>query len=370
MNLPTRIILLIAWPLFANQSAYSQEIDSAFYNDVQYGFLKLFQSFKNKDSKMFIDKYRHLFGSPDTMYKDLLTNQFKIESLNCNKQELDNAIKRDYDRLFSFGTKHNLNWTNVKTTEIKFSVNNSDVIIIFKHSNDFYLMRSGFSYSSSNNKNKVSFPTSFETIKAYHYNKNIKGFFDEFDKKAIGQEEYRNKLVEYAESQYKHLSKTDIQYINQFDKIEGIYEIRAKSRYITGNYFNAIQDFNKVIELATGKQVAEAYYYRGRCKQFLKDYTSAILDFDKYIILDSKLTHNTVYLFRADAKYSQKNYRGALTDYNKAIHLDPKDFRGYYSRGLIKYFELASKKDGCLDWSKAGELGFEKAYELINEKCH
>ena len=25
---------------------------------------------------------------------------------------------------------------------------------------------------------------------------------------------------------------------------------------------------------------------------------------------------------------------------------------------------------GCADWSKAGELGFEKAYELINENCH
>lgn len=353
----------------------SLPIDSAFYSDVQQAFLILFQTLKTKDSKAFIKKCRHLFVTPDTDYteEDLLTNQFKNETVN-NKQNnhpLDNMIKEDYDRLFSFGVKHALNWANIKSTDIKFSVDNSDVIITFKHSNNFYVMKSWFYFSSSNNKNVIDFPTEFESIKAYQYNKAIKSFFDEYDNKKISEKEYRDKQVEYAEWQYKFLSKNDIQYLDRFTKIEDAYELRALFRFQNeANYIGAIQDWNRVIELSTGKQLAGAYYSRGRCKLALNDYKGAILDFDKYISFDSKVAYKSVYSLRADSKYSLKNYKGAIDDYDKAVDVDPKDYDAYYNRGLIKYFYLKNKSGGCSDWSKAGELGLEKAYELIDEHCH
>ena len=349
-------------------------IDSDFYNDVQQAFIILFQSLKTKDSKTFIEKCRHLFVTPDTAYteEDLLTNQFKTEPVNNKKNNhpLDNMIKGDYDRLFSFGVKHALNWANIKSSDIKFSVDNSDVIITFRHNSDFYVMKSWFYFSSSNNKNVIDFPTEFESIKAYQFNKTIKGFFDEYDNKKITEKEYRDKQVEYAEWQYKYLSKNDIQYLHWFNKIEDAYELRALYRFQNeADYIGAIQDWNKVIELSSGKQLVGAYYSRGRCKLALEDFRGAILDFDKYILFDSKVSYKSVYSLRADSKYSLKNYKGALDDYNKAITVDPKDYNAYYNRGLIKYFYLKNKIAGCADWSKAGELGFEKAYQLINENC-
>lgn len=353
----------------------SLPIDSVFYSDVQQAFLILFQTLKTKDSKTFIEKCRHLFVTPDTLFseEDLLKNQFKNTSSNnnSNNQALDNMIREDYNRLFSFGIKHSLNWSNVKPSDIKFSVDKSDIIITFRHVNDFYVMKSWFYLTSSNSKNVIDFPTEFESIKAYQYNKTIKGFFDEYDNKKISEKEYRDKQVEYSEWQYKYLSKNDIQYLHWFNKIEDAYELRALFRFQNeADYLGAIQDWNRVIELSTGKQLAGAYYSRGRCKLALEDFRGAILDFDKYILLDSKVSYKSVYSLRADSKYSLKNYKGALEDYNKAIMADQKDYIAYYNRGLVKYFYLNDKEGGCSDWSKAGELGLGKAYELINEHCH
>ena len=206
---------LIIYPknIQAQESSKGHRIDLDFYNDVQQAFTLLFQSLKTKDSKTFIEKSRHLFVTPDTLYseEDLLINQFKNQPSNNSSynQALDNMIRGDYDRLFSFGIKHSLNWSNIKAADIKFSVDNSDIIITFRHSNDFYVMKSWFYFNSSNNKNVIDFPTDFESIKAYQYNKTIKGFFDDYDNKKITEKEYLDKQVEYSEWQYKFLSKNE-----------------------------------------------------------------------------------------------------------------------------------------------------------------
>ncbi len=36
--------------------------------------------------------------------------------------------------------------------------------------------------------------------------------------------------------------------------------------------------------------------------------------------------------------------------------------------GVAK-LDLGDKQGACLDWSKAGELGYEKAYDAIKEEC-
>jgi hypothetical protein len=40
-----------------------------------------------------------------------------------------------------------------------------------------------------------------------------------------------------------------------------------------------------------------------------------------------------------------------------------------YYRGLAR-IALGQKDDGCLDLSKAGEFGYEDAYEMIKTYCH
>ena len=41
----------------------------------------------------------------------------------------------------------------------------------------------------------------------------------------------------------------------------------------------------------------------------------------------------------------------------------------YYNRGLAK-IQLGQKDSGCLDLSKAGELGYVEAYEAIKQYCN
>lgn len=55
-------------------------------------------------------------------------------------------------------------------------------------------------------------------------------------------------------------------------------------------------------------------------------------------------------------KYELRNYRGAIEDYNKAIAINPKFSEVYCARRILK-FVLGNKRSGCLDLSKAGELG-------------
>jgi Flp pilus assembly protein TadD len=68
-------------------------------------------------------------------------------------------------------------------------------------------------------------------------------------------------------------------------------------------------------------------------------------------------------------KGNLKDYQGAILDFTKAIQLDSKDSGSYYNRGVAKSM-LKQKASACLDYSKAGELGYADAYEAIKEYCN
>ena len=74
------------------------------------------------------------------------------------------------------------------------------------------------------------------------------------------------------------------------------------------------------------------------------------------------------YLDKGVDKYNKGDYSGAIQDFNKAIELDPNDAEAYGGRGLAKIL-LGQKDSGCLDLSKAGELGYMDAYDVIKKHC-
>jgi tetratricopeptide (TPR) repeat protein len=94
----------------------------------------------------------------------------------------------------------------------------------------------------------------------------------------------------------------------------------------TYNYDEAIGDLTKAIKLYSG--FAYAYYNR-----------------TNLLALSGKLPE-------------------AFEDYSKAIELNPNFAEAYYNRGLIQIYMKDTRK-GCLDISKAGELGVEEAYEVL-----
>ena len=96
----------------------------------------------------------------------------------------------------------------------------------------------------------------------------------------------------------------------------------------TYSYDEAIEDINKAIKLYP--EFAEAYFNRGNL-----------------MAISGELP-------------------AAYDDYTKAIELDPNLGEAFYNRGLVQIFMKDTRK-GCMDLSKAGELGIEAAYDILRE---
>jgi len=130
--------------------------------------------------------------------------------------------------------------------------------------------------------------------------------------------------------------------------------------------------YTKAIELNPND--TDAYYKRASAKGMLHDYKGAIQDFNKAIELNPN--YADAYYNRGFAKFKLQDYKGVIQDFNKAIELNPPNYaKVYYNRGLAK-IHLGQKDKGCLDLSKADEMGYDlrmghsEAYDSIKKYCN
>lgn len=93
------------------------------------------------------------------------------------------------------------------------------------------------------------------------------------------------------------------------------------------------------------------------------DYDEAIADLNKA----AKLMPDVAYIYynRANLQAISGRLPEAYDDYSRAIELNPDFAEAYYNRGLVQIYMKDTRK-GCLDVSKAGELGIAQAYEVLN----
>ena len=141
------------------------------------------------------------------------------------------------------------------------------------------------------------------------------------------------------------------------------YNDRGVAKCELQDYRGAIVDFTQAIEL--NSIYSDAYYNRANAKGEIQDYNGEIADYTKAIEIDPKAEG---YFKRGLAKGLLKDYRGAIVDYTQAIELNPKYAEAFYFRGGAELL-LEQKDSGCLDLSKAGELGYTDAYEKIKKYC-
>ncbi len=181
------------------------------------------------------------------------------------------------------------------------------------------------------------------------------------DKKILEAIEDLNKSLEFD----PNLSKT-------YSEIGKLY------RYL-GRFDESINSYTQAIEI----EPKNREYYENRARMYIKleKYNEAIKDFTKLLKLSPSivkelltdfwsgpihLNKNQVYRLRGETKLKLKDSLGALEDFNNALKYDPDDDEAYYQRGLLK-IELGQLESGCVDLSKAGELGNEDADDALKK---
>lgn len=96
-------------------------------------------------------------------------------------------------------------------------------------------------------------------------------------------------------------------------------------------------------------------------------YDEAVADLNKVLKLFPDFAY--VYYNRANLKALSGDLPAAFEDYTKAVEVAPHFAEAYYNRGIIQLFMKDTRK-GCLDISKAGELGITEAYEVLKHYAH
>ncbi len=146
--------------------------------------------------------------------------------------------------------------------------------------------------------------------------------------------------------------------------------LNGKQKYNKGDYAGAVAELTKAIETDSA---AEAYYLRALAKEKLGDSYGAANDY-AYLarapVLDESVNYSEVLLRYGNLLLQQKKYSQVITEMDALIkHNDKATLpQAYFNRGSAKIFN-GDKEGGCLDLSKAGELGYKAAYETIRENC-
>ena len=96
------------------------------------------------------------------------------------------------------------------------------------------------------------------------------------------------------------------------------------------------------------------------------DYTPAIHDMTKAAKLMPNLPF--VYYNLGNLYCLSSDLPEAINQYTKALDIYPALKEAYFNRGLVLIF-LKDKEKGCIDLSKAGELGVQDAYSVIKKYC-
>jgi tetratricopeptide (TPR) repeat protein len=137
---------------------------------------------------------------------------------------------------------------------------------------------------------------------------------------------------------------------------------QARAYESEGQYFEAISEYNKAIEI--NPRCTEAYFNRGNIYQRWGQFDHAISDYNKAIEIG--LMNSEVYNNRGNALQRKGHYDRAVSDYNKAIEIDPKNARAYSNRG-VAYHLKAEYEKAWKDVHKAQSLGFQVPEEFLKE---
>ena len=96
------------------------------------------------------------------------------------------------------------------------------------------------------------------------------------------------------------------------------------------------------------------------------DYSEAIADIREAIEILPDIPY--LYFNLGNLHCLSSELVSSINDYSEAIRLHPQMGDAYFNRGLVLIY-LKDKEKGCIDLSRAGELGVGDAYSVISKYC-
>ena len=96
------------------------------------------------------------------------------------------------------------------------------------------------------------------------------------------------------------------------------------------------------------------------------DYSEAIADIQEALSILPDIPY--LYFDLGNLECLSSRFVEALENYDMAIRLYPNMGDAYYNRGLVLIY-LKDKEKGCIDLSRAGELGVADSYSVISKYC-
>ncbi|MEQ9427067.1 MAG: tetratricopeptide repeat protein [Cyclobacteriaceae bacterium] len=142
------------------------------------------------------------------------------------------------------------------------------------------------------------------------------------------------------------------------------YAQRGLSRYNSGDYRGALEDYNKAISI--NNQDHELFLNRGMIKEKLRDLAGAFKDYTSSV--DLKPDYGKGFLNRGNVSVKRRDYAKAIEDYDMAISINPVNASTFYNRGVAKY-SLQDAESACNDVTRALELGMESAQKAAETMC-
>jgi len=210
-------------------------------------------------------------------------------------------------------------------------------------------------------------------------------FIDECEKSNCSDSKYLQAQIYFRQQRYADAAVGFSSLLNDttFSNRKYCYFYRAYCNGENGQFIQAIQDYTKFLAMDNYKSVssAEAFYFRGFYKAkmnddrgAIQDYTSAIDMYngayqaskEKNMVYFQKLID--CYITRGLANTEIKKYDEAIANYDIVIKMKPEYALAFHLKGLAEIGK-GETDSGCLDLSKAGELGSVDAYTDIKTYC-
>lgn len=187
-------------------------------------------------------------------------------------------------------------------------------------------------------------------------------------------EPHQSALIQFLIGEYSEAIKILDQAIEEHPDIHNLHYLRASAKFESGDLIGAMPDYTKVIQLHP--RHVWALTDRGKLKYRLRDLRGAVNDFNMAIEIISESGRDNSFIKIDDIYYQRglshsglSNHNQAIADFSMAIDLNPEFSAAIYGRGIATHHK-GDLESACLDFSRAGELGYSLAYDTIRAYCN